>query len=174
MSENTTTASSVENNNEEPSSPFPPLKLEGGNPAPYRIIIAVLLLGAIGIAIYAWNLGTGTLRQPGPGLWIFIVAVLIVLAIPAAYLVKEKFEVFELQDVKRAVIMVGGLAAFVALYPLAGFYVAGLVGLIIITRWSAEESWRSTLIISTVTPAVVYLLFGVMFQVALSILPSWM
>lgn len=177
MSEHTTTTDRTGQPSDEErglESPFEPLELEGGNPVPYRIILAVLLVGSISLMIYAWNLGTGSLRQPGPGMWIFIVVGLIFLSLPLAYVVKEKFEVFDREGVRRSMVMVAGLVAFIAVYPLAGFYAAGSVALIIITRWSAEESWRNTFIIALATPAVVYLIFGVAFQVPLSIVPEWM
>lgn len=154
--------------------PFPPNPLETRNPLIYRVILAALLALAVFLMIYSWNLGVGSLKNPASGLWVFIVAGLIILSLPVAFMVKEKFEVFDRDRVKRSMIMVAGLILFVVLYPLLGFVLAGAVSLFIISRWSAEESIRSSLIISIATPVVLYLLFGVMFRVSLNLIPGWL
>lgn len=155
-------------------SPFPPAQLESGNPLLYRLILGALLALGVFLATYAWNLGIGPLQRPASGLWVFIVALGIIIAVPGAFLVKEQFEVFNRDRVIRAVLMAGGLFLFVALYPLLGFVLAGAVSLFTISRWSAEESVRNSLIIAVLTPTVLYLLFGVLFHVSLALLPGWL
>lgn len=150
-----------------------PLHLESGSPILYRIVIGVLTIVALFLAVYSWNLGIGSFRKPAPGLWIFVVSLMILVSIPGAILVKEKFEVFNIADVSRSVIMAAGLGAFVLLYPWFGFLIAGAVSLVIITRYSALETWRNTWIIALGTPAVLYVLFGVLFQVSFVPLPTF-
>lgn len=154
-------------------SPHEPLEFEAGSPVLYRIVIGLLTLTALFLAVYAWNLGIGSFKRPAPGLWIFVVSIAILVSIPGAILVKEKFEVFNLAVVSRSIIMAAGLGAFVLLYPWFGFLIAGAVSLIVITRYSALETWRNTLIIAIGTPAVLYVLFGVLFQVSFVPLPTF-
>lgn len=155
-------------------SPFPPNRLETRNPFLYWLILGTLAVLAMFLLVYAWNLGIGSFQRPASGLWVFIVAALILIAIPGALLVKESFEVFDRERVIRALVMVGGLFLFVALYPLAGFLVAGAICIFIISRWSAEESIRNSLLIAVLTPTVLYLLFGLAFRVSLDLIPGWL
>lgn len=168
------TVTSSDDSVDEIDSPFPPTPLQSGNPLLYRIILGALLSLGVFLVFYALNLGIGSLRQPASGLWILIVSALIVLSIPAAYFVKEQFEVFNRVGVFRATVMIGGLFLFVILYPLVGFLLAGAICLFIIARWSAGEGLRNSLLIAGLTPTVLYLLFGVAFSVSLDILPSWL
>lgn len=145
-----------------------------GKPLLYRVILGTL--GALGLYLifYSWNLGVGSLQHPASGLWVLIVAALIILALPGALLVRENFESFDRERVVHALVMVGGLVLFVALYPLLGFLLSGAISLFIITRWSAEEGLRNSLLIAALTPTVLYLLFGVAFHVSLDLIPGWL
>lgn len=158
----------------EVDSPFPPTQLRSGNPLLYRLILGAFFVLSVFLIIYALNMGIGTLQQPASGLWIFIVAGAILISLPGAWLVNEQFEVFNRERVSRAVIMVGSLFLFVVLFPLLGFIAGGAVSLYLITRYSAEESVRVSLILAVVTPVVLYLLFGVAFSVPLNPLPGWL
>lgn len=151
----------------EPSSPISP-------PLLYRIILGTL--GALGLflIIYSWDLGVGSLQRPASGLWVFLVACLIMLSIPGALLVKETFEPFNRERLGRVLTMAGGLVLFAVMYPLLGFFLSGAVSLFIITRWSAEESIRNSLLIAVLTPTALYLMFGVAFHVPLALIPGWL
>lgn len=153
--------------------PHESLEFEAGSPVLYRIVLGLLTVVALFLAVYSWNLGIGSFSRPAPGLWIFVVSVMILVSIPGSIVVKEKFEVFKITDVSRSVIMAAGLGAFVLLYPWFGFLIAGGVSLVIITRYSALETWRNTWIIAIGTPAVLYVLFGVLFQVSFVPLPTF-
>lgn len=170
----TSTALSAAEIDDAAETPFPPNRLETRNPLLYRIILGALLLLAVFLIFYSWKLGIGSLQRPASGLWVFIVAGLIVIALPGALLVSESFEVFDRDRVVRALVMVGSLFLFVALYPFLGFVLAGAVSVFIISRWSAEESIRNSLVIAILTPVVLYLLFGVAFSVSLDLIPSWL
>lgn len=174
LSENNSTNATDSSPEVDFDSPFPPLHLRSGNPLLYRLILVGLCALGVFLVIYAWNLGVGTLQDPASGLWILIVAGAILVSIPGAWLVKEEFEVFNRERVSRSIIMVGGLILFVLLFPLLGFVGAGAVSLFLITRYSAEETVRTSLIIAIVTPIVLYLLFGVAFSISLDILPAWL
>lgn len=132
-----------------------------GGPA-YQVVAAgvALVVGIIG-ALLAHGYGLGTLRQPGPGLWPFVLSLLIV-ALSAALLVVghgiDDSEAFTPASLLPAI----GVITFVAmafLMPAIGFEIPALVLCVVWMRFLGGESWRSTLIISVLTTAAFYLLF---------------
>lgn len=165
----------------EMSSPYQPLVdapspggMRSGNPRIFRLVMVTIALAAIFLIIYGLATGTGSLSDPDSGMLLLILGIIILFCTPMAWVRKEVFEVFNTQRVGHAVAMVAGLILFVATYWLFGFYIAGALGLIVITRWSAVESWRNTLLVSLITPAVLYLIFATAFNVAMSLLPGWL
>ncbi|GGH66300.1 tripartite tricarboxylate transporter TctB family protein [Rothia aerolata] len=151
-----------------------PENLRGGYPRIYIFMMSMTLIVFIALAVYAFNLAVGSFSKPGPGLWILTASVLALLAWPFALKAKEEYERFNRERVDKMLFMLAGLVAFVVLYPFTGFLVAGFISMLIITRFSARESWKVSLILSVLTPVVVYLVFVVAFQVGLSGLPEWM
>lgn len=132
-----------------------------GGPA-YQVVGALvgLALGVAG-AILANGYGLGSLREPGPGLWPFIVSVVIV-AMSAALLVVGRrltdSEAFTHSSWQPAI----GVVTFVVLaylMPVIGFEIPSLALCIVWLRFLGGESWRSTLVIGVVTTAAFYLLF---------------
>ncbi|MFV8381540.1 tripartite tricarboxylate transporter TctB family protein [Corynebacterium hindlerae] len=149
--------------------------LRDGHPRIALAVLAVIGLGGIALAIYSFFfLGVGSLAQPQAGMFLAVSAIIILISLPAAYLAKDTFEVFNFLRVSRTIMMIVGLCSFVVLMDFAGFIIAGFVSLIIITRYSAQESWRNVLIISILTPIVLWGLFGYLFQVTMPPLPTWL
>ena len=132
-----------------------------GGPA-YQVVAALvfLALGAAG-AVLSYGYGLGSLREPGPGLWPFLVS-LLVLTLSAVLLVVGRrlhdSEAFTRSSLLPAV----GLVTFVVLallLPVIGFEVPALLLCVVWLRFLGGESWRSTIVISVATVAVFYLLF---------------
>jgi putative tricarboxylic transport membrane protein len=132
-----------------------------GGPA-YQVVggLVALVIGAAG-AVLAHGYGLGSLREPGPGLWPFIVSVLIVglvlllLAVRRGLVDTESFTRSSLQPLI-------GVATFLALaylMPLIGFEIPALAMCIVWLRFLGGESWRSSLVIGVATVAAFYLLF---------------
>ncbi len=130
---------------------------------PLAQVAAGLVTLAIGIAGVALSLGfgLGSLTQPGPGLWPFVVSV----AVTALSLAQLAFgreaqdtETFTRSSALTAlgVLTLVGLAA---LLPIIGFEVPALLVMVIWLRFLGGESWRTTAVVSVVTVAAFYALF---------------
>lgn len=132
-----------------------------GGPA-YQIVGA-LVGAAIGIggAVLSFGYGLGTLREPGPGLWPFVVSVLIA-ALSVILLVVGRGLTDSEAFTRSSVLPVVGIVTFVAfglMLPLTGFEIPALLLCVIWLRFLGRESWRNTVVISLVTVTAFYLLF---------------
>jgi hypothetical protein len=128
----------------------------------YQTVGAVVGIAVgLGGAVLAYGYGLGSLHEPGPGLWPFVVSVLIA-ALSAILLVVgrglDDAEAFT----RSSVLPVVGIVTFVAfglLMPLTGFEIPALVLSVVWLKFLGGESWRNTVVISVVTVAAFYLLF---------------
>lgn len=132
-----------------------------GGPA-YQIVGA-LVGAAIGIggAVLSFGYGLGSLREPGPGLWPFVVSVLIA-ALSVVLLVVGRGLTDSEAFTRSSVLPVVGIVTFVAfglMLPLTGFEIPALLLCVIWLRFLGRESWRNTVVISLVTVTAFYLLF---------------
>lgn len=124
--------------------------------------IAPLLLLALGAAavVGSRRLGLGELTAPGPGLWPFIVSVLITGTAAALVLVDpaEDYERWSLGSV-RIVAGLVSLGVFILLFQALGFVVSAFLMLLLWLRVFGGESWRWSLGLAAGGTAVMYLLF---------------
>ncbi|CAM3714684.1 tripartite tricarboxylate transporter TctB family protein [Nocardioides zeicaulis] len=132
-----------------------------GGPA-YQVVaaVAVLVLGAVA-AWLAHGYGLGSLRRPGPGLWPFVVSVLIVVLGLVLLLRGRALDDAE-KFTRSSLLVLVGAATFLALgvlLPVVGFEIPAVLLCIVWLRFLGGESWRSTLVISVLTTAAFYLLF---------------
>ncbi|BDY28490.1 tripartite tricarboxylate transporter TctB family protein [Mycolicibacterium mageritense] len=132
-----------------------------GGPAYQTVAAVVGIVVGLGAAVLAHGYGLGSLREPGPGLWPFVVSVVItvlsvlLLVIGRGLTDAEKFTRASVLAAVGAVTFI----AFGALMPLIGFELPGLALCVIWLRFLGGESWRSTAVISVVTTIVFYVLF---------------
>ncbi|AGF73753.1 tripartite tricarboxylate transporter TctB family protein [Corynebacterium halotolerans] len=138
------------------------------------VTCAAIAVVAVIVMVQMLSLGLGTISQPEAGLWPMIIAAVILTAVPFAVLDKTTSEPYRMSSVGRPALMAVALLAFVPLYPLLGFLPATFLMMFVIIRWVCHESMRACLIVSTATPLIAYLLFGVIFQVAINPLPAWL
>jgi len=132
-----------------------------GGPA-YQTVGAVvgIAIGVVG-AVLAYGYGLGSLREPGPGLWPFIVSVVIA-TLSVVLLVVGRGLTDSEAFTRSSALPVIGVVTFVAfglLMPLTGFEIPALALCAIWLRFLGGESWRNTIVISVVTTAVFYFLF---------------
>jgi putative tricarboxylic transport membrane protein len=130
---------------------------------PVYQIVGALVGAAIGIggAVLSFGYGLGSLREPGPGLWPFVVSVLIA-ALSVVLLVVGRGLTDSEAFTRSSVLPVVGIVTFVAfglMLPLTGFEIPALLLCVIWLRFLGRESWRNTVVISLVTVTAFYLLF---------------
>jgi putative tricarboxylic transport membrane protein len=132
-----------------------------GGPAYQTVGALVALAIGIGGAALAYGYGLGSLHKPGPGLWPFVVSVVIA-ALSAILLVVGRGLGDSEAFTRSSALPVIGAVTFVAfglLLPLTGFEIPALALCVIWLRFLGRESWRNTLVISVLTTASFYLLF---------------
>ncbi len=134
---------------------------QAGGPA-YQTIGALVALG-VGVtgAVLAFGYGLGSLREPGPGLWPFIVSVSIAMLSFLLLIVGRGLADSE-AFTRASVLPLVGVVTFIGfglLMPLIGFEIPALLLSVVWLRFLGRESWRNTIVISVVTVVVFYLLF---------------
>jgi putative tricarboxylic transport membrane protein len=136
-------------------------RLPAGGPAYQVVGAAVALFIGIGGAVLAYGYGLGSLREPGPGLWPFIISVVIAVLSVALLVIgrrltdSERFTRSSLQPVVGTVTFV----VLALLMPMTGFEIPSVALCIVWLRFLGGETWRSTIVTSLVTTAVFYVLF---------------
>lgn len=124
--------------------------------------IAPLVLLAVGVAALAgaYGLGLGELTRPGPGLWPFLVAVLVTGTTAALVVVDDPAD-YERWTHNTARIAAGllSLGVFILLFGLIGFLVPAFLMLLLWLRVFGEEPWRWALGLAAGGAIVLHLLF---------------
>ncbi|MBP2326427.1 hypothetical protein JOF56_006812 [Kibdelosporangium banguiense] len=132
---------------------------------------AALVACAVGVfgVVVSSGLGLGRLTQPGPGLWPFAISVVIVVL--SAVLVFVGRTAKDAEQFSKASLLTGlavvTLILLAVLLPLIGFEIPSLLLMFVWLRWLGRESWRSAIVLSVGTVAVLYLLFVVLLQIPL-------
>jgi putative tricarboxylic transport membrane protein len=122
--------------------------------------LGVIALGLVG-TVLSLGYGLGRLTNPGPGLWPFVISVLIVV-LGVGLLVGGR----HLQDAEKftrsSILPAIGVLTFVGLavlMPVIGFEIPSLLLCAVWLRWLGGESWRSTVVVSVGVVAAFYVLF---------------
>jgi putative tricarboxylic transport membrane protein len=132
-----------------------------GGPAYQTVGALVGIAIGVGGAVLAYGYGLGSLREPGPGLWPFVVSVLIA-GLSLILLVVGRGLTDSEAFTRSSALPVIGVVTFVAfglLMPATGFEIPALVLCVTWLRFLGGESWRNTIVISVLTTAAFYLLF---------------
>ena len=132
-----------------------------GGPGYQTVGALVGLAIGVGAAVMAYGYGLGSLHQPGPGLWPFVVSVVIVVLSALLLVVGRGLDDSE-KFTRSSVLAAVGAITFVAfglLMPLIGFEIPAVLLCVVWLRFLGGESWRNTVVISLVTTAVFYFLF---------------
>jgi len=132
-----------------------------GGPGYQTVGALVGLAIGVGAAVMAYGYGLGSLHQPGPGLWPFVVSVVIVVLSALLLVVGRGLD--DSEKFTRSSVLAGiGAITFVAfglLMPLIGFEIPAVLLCVVWLRFLGGESWRNTVVISLLTTAVFYFLF---------------
>ena len=132
-----------------------------GGPA-YQVVAALVVLAlGLGAAWLSYGYGLGSLRRPGPGLWPFVVSVLIAVLAVVLLVIGRTLDDAE-KFTRASLLVLAGGATIVAvgfLLPTIGFEIPALLLGIVWLRFLGGETWRSTIVISLATTAAFYVLF---------------
>jgi putative tricarboxylic transport membrane protein len=120
----------------------------------------VLLVLGIGALVASVDMSLGELTNPGPGLWPFVVSVLLtgVALVLLAVDDPDDYEGWSRRSVRIAVGLVS-LGVFIVLFQAAGFLLAALLMLVFWLRFYGEEGWRWTIPLAIGGAVGLYLLF---------------
>jgi putative tricarboxylic transport membrane protein len=128
--------------------------------------LAALALG-IAAALGAWDLGVGSLTDPGPGLWPLVVsAVLVIAGAVVAVRPGEGAEAIG-RDAWVVVVACLSLVAFTAVIRVVGVELPTIALLAFWMRAFGGEPWRTTVAVSLGVTVVVYVVFILALGVAL-------
>ncbi|WP_228282641.1 tripartite tricarboxylate transporter TctB family protein [Brevibacterium atlanticum] len=134
----------------------------GGGIANLVACAFTLVFGIVGMVL-SWNLSLGSLTDPAPGFFPFVVS-LITAVLSAAQIVLgrrggdgEKFNRYSVTVVWGVI----SLLVFVTALPLIGFEIPALLLAFVWMKWLGGESWRSAGLYSVLTVAAFYLIFVV-------------
>lgn len=140
-----------------------PERAEHGHPVAYQLHwlgpLVPLLVGLY--AMYeAYDLSLGELRNPGPGLWPFIVAAVVV-GTAAALLLVDHPDDYETWT-RGTLSIIGGLvslAIFILLFQAIGFLIPSVLMLLLWLRLFAQEPWKWAVPLAFGGALVLYLIF---------------
>jgi putative tricarboxylic transport membrane protein len=149
-------------------------ELAGDRPphaGPWSQLGAAVVTGLVGVAgvVGSLGLGLGRLTAPGPGLWPFVVSVVITtLSVVLALTGRDgtDTERFSRASVMTALAVLTLVLLGVAL-PLIGFEIPSLLLTFVWLRFLGKESWRSSIVISVGTVFAFYVLFVLLLQIPL-------
>lgn len=138
---------------------------------PWSQVGAAVVTGLVGVAGMAGSLGLGLgrLTAPGPGLWSFVVSVVItVLSVALALIGRHgaDTEKFSRASVTTAIAVLT-LVLFAFALPLTGFEIPSLLLTFVWLRFLGKETWASAIVISVGTVAAFYVLFVLLLQIPL-------
>lgn len=129
--------------------------------------LVVLLLGVTAM-VGAYRLGLGSTSRPAPGLWPFVVAMLVAVT-GTLLLFLDDPDDYETWSAKTYRIVAGlaGLGVFIVAFQWLGFVIAAFLMLTLWLRFFGEESWRWALSLGVGGSVAMHLLFVVAFGVPL-------
>lgn len=132
-----------------------------GGPTSQVVCASITLLFGAAAAVVAYGYGLGSLREPGPGLWPFVVSVFIAVMSAVLLLVGRGLtdaEAFTRSSVQP---LIGAVTFVILAYlmPVLGFEIPTFALCVVWLRFLGGETWRSTIIIGFLTTAAFYALF---------------
>ena len=122
--------------------------------------VFLIIIGLVG-AYCSQELGIGKISSPGPGLWPFVLSILIIVTSLVTIISERKSEKFSLfssesKDVLYGVILI---AAYGFLFEILGLAICSLIFVFAWTKFLGKESWRISFAVSVVVTVVLYLVF---------------
>jgi hypothetical protein len=140
----------------------------------YRVgSIFWLMIGGY-VASYAYQLGLGHFRQPGPG-FIFFLAALLLIILGAIDLAgtfvgkpktdKEERPIWVGLQWQRVLLVLGGLLAYVYFFNVAGFLLSTFLLMVFLFKGVEPTKWWIAIVSSLITILISYGIFEVWLSV---------
>lgn len=127
-----------------------------------------LVLLTVGLLAMAggWQLGLGTLQEPGPGLWPAMVAAVLA-ALTVFLLLNERHSEVEGLTPRswKVAVAVATLVVFVFGLAYLGLILPTVLLLVFWFRWLGDEPWPLSLLLGTIFASAYYVLFAVLLGV---------
>jgi putative tricarboxylic transport membrane protein len=126
------------------------------------VLNLILLIFGLAIMALALQMGFGSLKRPGSGLFPFFSGLIVFLA--NAILLGRKSQwspsLFSRQEMNRFIWMVVPFVLWILLMPLIGYIFMTFLSTLFLSKILRLEGWRKPLILSLGTTGLSYLLFG--------------
>lgn len=120
----------------------------------------LIALAACAALLPSLDLGLGTFSRPGPGLWPFLNAVLILVLVPVVLISRHRFELPKRAEVLRVLGVAVPALAFAPLYSVAGLIGAGIPVLFVVARFVGRLGWTPSVAVAALAPTAVYIGFA--------------
>lgn len=132
-----------------------------------------LIVGVVA-ATLAWQLGLGTVSQPGPGFFPFwsgvtlalLAAILALLSTPGFGEWKQRSKLTDAFNQPRIVCLLA-VGAYIAVLPLLGFTSASFLLLMVLTGVIGQSRWRSRVLVSLATVIIFWAIFDLLLGLGL-------
>ena len=172
------TGTMTEHNTSDPVQPLEGIRGRGIARWAAVAMLAAVGVGAIVLSI-GYGLGTGT--RPGPGLWPFLAAVLMLgaTAVVAITDTLEDYEPWGTESV-RTLIALASLVVFAVLFTLLGFTVPAILLMVLWLRMFGQMRWLHAGLLAAGGAIALFMLFAVVLGVPMprdllmTPLTSWM
>jgi putative tricarboxylic transport membrane protein len=125
------------------------------------IISLVPLVFGIVFAVLSSQLGLGTFRNPGAGMWPFISSLIIVVASALALISHRKDKDYEHFTAQALYVLaaVASMLLFIFLLDKIGIMLCCLLLLLFWLKVLGKSTWKSTIIAGAITLAIIYGVF---------------
>lgn len=136
-----------------------------GNKRNGIIVVGALIAFFLGVLFVTYQLGFGTLRQPGPGLWPFVVALAGLLLSVYTLLKKPDWAPSPIGTYKWTRFMMALVIGYGVALPVLGYLLATTGLCLGVTRIIGKMGWVSSGTTSVLTATLSYMVFNVALNV---------
>jgi putative tricarboxylic transport membrane protein len=126
----------------------------------YRLGSIVALVVSVYFVVSAYQLSLGSLTEPRPGLWPFMVGLVMSVSSVALFFTDNR-EDYERFTGRFLFIILGllSLGAFIVAFAFLGFILPGFLTFVFWLRFLGEEPWGRALALAVLFTALFYILF---------------
>jgi putative tricarboxylic transport membrane protein len=132
----------------------------------YRLGSIVALAVSVFFVVSAYQLSLGSLTEPRPGLWPFLVGLVMAASSVALFFTDDRGDYPRFTGRFRFIILgLLSLAAFIVAFAFLGFILPGFLTFVFWLRFLGEEPWGRALGLAALFTALFYILFVLLLRV---------